>query len=146
MSRPRTTSRPRERRASDGPPGRGGRRPLHEDRARRPGRGVHRSGRAGGRVVAGRRPHRLWPARGGAPREPFPFLGSSALEEPLNRYRVTVAFHGHAHRGAPEGRTSTGIPVFNVAMPLLRRTLSETLPVRILEIPAPEAVSVANEP
>ncbi len=82
----------------------------------------------------------------GEPREIFPFLGSSRLEEPLNRYRVTLAFHGHAHRGAPEGRTSTGIPVFNVAMPLLRRTLSETLPVRILEIPAPEAVSIANEP
>src|SRR5438132_14403609 len=82
----------------------------------------------------------------GEPRGIFPFLGSSRLEEPLNRYRVTVAFHGHAHRGAPEGQTSTGIPVFNVAMPLLRRTLSETLPVRILEIPAPEAVSVANEP
>jgi Icc-related predicted phosphoesterase len=82
----------------------------------------------------------------GEPREIFPFLGSSRLEEPLNRYRVTVAFHGHAHRGAPEGRTSTGIPVFNVAMPLLRRTLSETLPVRILEIPAPIAVSAAAEP
>jgi len=73
----------------------------------------------------------------GEPREIFPFLGSSRLEEPLNRYRVTVAFHGHAHRGCPEGRTSAGIPVFNVAMPLLRRTLSESLPVRILEIPAP---------
>jgi Icc-related predicted phosphoesterase len=81
----------------------------------------------------------------GEPREIFPFLGSSRLEEPLNRYRVTAAFHGHAHRGAPEGRTSTGIPVFNVAMPLLRRTLSETLPVRFLEIAAPEPVSAASE-
>ena len=53
----------------------------------------------------------------GEPREIFPFLGSSRLEEPLNRYGVTVAFHGHAHRGAPEGRTSAGIPVYNVAMP-----------------------------
>ena len=33
----------------------------------------------------------------------FPFLGSSRLEEPLNRYQVTVAFHGHAHRGAARG-------------------------------------------
>lgn len=82
----------------------------------------------------------------GEPRELFPFLGSSRLEEPLNRHRVTVAFHGHAHRGAPEGRTSTGIPVFNVAMPVLRRALSETLPVRILEIPAPVPVSAAAEP
>src|SRR5687767_2963152 len=52
----------------------------------------------------------------GEPREIFPFLGSSRLEEPLNRYRVTACFHGHAHRGAPEGRTSAGIPVYNVAM------------------------------
>jgi Icc-related predicted phosphoesterase len=82
----------------------------------------------------------------GEPRELFPFLGSSRLEEPLNRYEVTVAFHGHAHRGAPEGRTSAGIPVFNVAMPLLRRVLSDALPVRILEIPALAPVSAAAEP
>jgi len=82
----------------------------------------------------------------GEPRELFPFLGSSRLEEPLNRYQVTVAFHGHAHRGAPEGRTSAGIPVFNVAMPLLRRVLSDAMPVRILEIPALAPVSAGAEP
>jgi len=81
----------------------------------------------------------------GEPREIFPFLGSSRLEEPLNRYQATVAFHGHAHRGAPEGRTSGGIPVFNVAMPLMRRVLSDALPVRIVEIPALTPVSVAAE-
>jgi Icc-related predicted phosphoesterase len=81
----------------------------------------------------------------GEPRELFPFLGSSRLEEPLNRYQVTVAFHGHAHRGAPEGRTSAGIPVFNVAMPLLRRVLSDALPIRIVEIPALAPVSAAAE-
>ncbi len=81
----------------------------------------------------------------GEPREIFPFLGSSRLEEPLNRYGVTAAFHGHAHRGAPEGRTSAGVPVFNVALPVLRRTLSETLPVRIVEIPAPLPLSAAAE-
>jgi len=82
----------------------------------------------------------------GEPRELFPFLGSSRLEEPLNRYQVTVAFHGHAHRGAPEGRTSAGIPVFNVAMPLLRRVLSDAMPIRIVEIPALTPVSAAAEP
>jgi Icc-related predicted phosphoesterase len=82
----------------------------------------------------------------GEPREIFAFLGSSRLEEPLNRYRVSVAFHGHAHRGAPEGRTTAGIPVFNVAMPLLRRTLSESNPIRIVELPAPVAVGAAVEP
>ena len=81
----------------------------------------------------------------GEPREIFPFLGSSRLEEPLNRYQVTVAFHGHAHRGAPEGRTSAGIPVFNVAMPLLRRVLSDVLPIRIVEIPVLAPVTAAVE-
>jgi Icc-related predicted phosphoesterase len=51
----------------------------------------------------------------------FPFLGSSRLEEPINRYEVTVAFHGHAHHGSPEGRTSAGVPVYNVSLPLMRQ-------------------------
>ena len=57
----------------------------------------------------------------GEPPEILPYLGSSRLEEPINRYRVSAVFHGHAHRGAPEGRTSAGVPVYNVAMPLLAR-------------------------
>ena len=44
------------------------------------------------------------------PVEIFPFLGCSRLEEPLNRYPVTAVVHGHAHNGAPEGRTSGGRP------------------------------------
>ena len=51
----------------------------------------------------------------GEPPEIFPFLGSSRLEEPLVRYSVTLAFHGHAHRGSLEGRIRTGAPVYNVA-------------------------------
>ncbi|MEP6999630.1 MAG: hypothetical protein ABI969_04070 [bacterium] len=31
--------------------------------------------------------------------------------EPLTRFEVTAVFHGHAHKGAPEGKTTTGIPV-----------------------------------
>ena len=71
----------------------------------------------------------------GEPEEIFPFLGCSRLEEPLERYPVTVAFHGHAHRGSLEGRTRVGTPVFNVAMPLLRRQLSAELPIRIVDLP-----------
>jgi Icc-related predicted phosphoesterase len=82
----------------------------------------------------------------GEPREIFPFLGSGRLEEPLNRYRVAAAFHGHAHRGSPEGLTSTGIPVYNVALPLLRQTFSEQVPVRVLEISVPEPVASENAP
>ena len=71
----------------------------------------------------------------GEPVEILPYLGSSRLEEPINRYRVSAVFHGHAHRGAPEGRTSTGIPVYNVAMPLLARLNPNRPPFLILELP-----------
>jgi Icc-related predicted phosphoesterase len=70
----------------------------------------------------------------GEPLEIYPFLGSSRLEEPLNRYAVAVAFHGHAHRGALEGRTREGIPVYNVAAPLLRRMAPDAPPFRIVAI------------
>jgi Icc-related predicted phosphoesterase len=70
------------------------------------------------------------------PPEIFPFLGCSRLEEPLNRYPVTAVVHGHAHNGSLEGRTTGGIPVFNVALPLLRKTHdTDQLPFRILPIP-----------
>lgn len=55
----------------------------------------------------------------GERREIFAFLGSSRLEEPINRHAVSVVFHGHAHVGTPQGHSATGIPVYNVAMPLL---------------------------
>jgi Icc-related predicted phosphoesterase len=71
----------------------------------------------------------------GEPLEIFPYLGSSRLEEPINRYRVSVVFHGHAHRGAPEGQTSTGVPVYNVAMPLLARLNPTRPPFLIWELP-----------
>lgn len=74
----------------------------------------------------------------GEPLEIFPFLGTSRLEGPLNRYPVDLVFHGHAHRGSPEGRTVGGTPVYNVALPLLRRVNAEgRTPVRIVELPVP---------
>jgi Icc-related predicted phosphoesterase len=78
------------------------------------------------------------PIRGtveGEPPEIFAYLGSSRLEEPINRYRVNAVFHGHAHRGTAEGRTSTGVPVHNVAMPLLLRTNPDRPPFLIVEVP-----------
>jgi len=72
----------------------------------------------------------------GEPLEIYSYLGTSRLEEPLNRHPVNMVFHGHAHHGALEGRTSTGIPVFNVAMPLLMRTFPNRPPFRVFEIPA----------
>ncbi len=55
----------------------------------------------------------------GEPLEIHPFLGSSRLEEPLDRYHVDATFHGHAHKGTFEGKTRGGSPVYNVALPLL---------------------------
>ena len=71
----------------------------------------------------------------GEPPEIFPFLGTSRLEEPLNRYSVAAVFHGHAHRGSLQGRTSAGRPVYNVALPLLRQAYPDTVPLLVLEIP-----------
>jgi Icc-related predicted phosphoesterase len=89
------------------------------------------------------------PIRGtveGEPVEIFPYLGSSRLEEPINRYRVTAVFHGHAHRGTLEGRTSAGVPVYNVAMPLLARANPDRPPYLIVEVPLDRSVSNAAPP
>lgn len=78
------------------------------------------------------------PVRGtveGEPLEIFPWLGSSRLEEPIGRYPVTAVFHGHAHKGTPEGATLGGVPVFNVSLPLLREAFPDRPPFRLLEIP-----------
>jgi Icc-related predicted phosphoesterase len=65
--------------------------------------------------------------------EVFPFLGSSRLVDPLDRFGVTVILHAHAHHGAPEGRTPQGTPVYNVSLPVLRQANAEQN-YRIVEI------------
>ena len=37
------------------------------------------------------------------PAEILPFLGSSRLEDPINRYSATLVVHGHAHHGNRRG-------------------------------------------
>ncbi|RKH48086.1 metallophosphoesterase family protein [Corallococcus sicarius] len=54
-----------------------------------------------------------------------PFLGTSRLSMPIDHYGAACVFHGHAHHGAREGKTKSGIPVFNVAMPLLTKFTPE---------------------
>lgn len=91
-----------------------------------------------------RTPHRIAvlhyaPIRATVENEPieiFPFLGCSRLEEPLNRYQVTACVHGHAHNGAPEGRTTAGVPVYNVCLPLMRKLYPDRPPFRIMEVAA----------
>src|SRR5205807_3905917 len=70
----------------------------------------------------------------GEPLEIYPFLGSSRLEEPIGRYPVSLVVHGHAHRGQPEGVTKSGVPVYNVSMPLLTRSLPDRAPFRVFEV------------
>jgi Icc-related predicted phosphoesterase len=79
------------------------------------------------------------------PVEIYPFLGSSRLEEPLNRYAPSVVFHGHAHRGQPVGATAAGVPVYNVALPLLRRRFPEQPPFRVVEVAITEAAPTARD-
>ena len=79
----------------------------------------------------------------GEPKEIYPYLGCSRLEEPLVRYQVTAVFHGHAHHGALEGKTQNGTPVYNVSWPLLAATTPET-PVRILDVAVAGAPGTAT--
>jgi Icc-related predicted phosphoesterase len=74
----------------------------------------------------------------GEPLEIYPFLGSSRLEEPLNRYPVSLVIHGHAHRGQLQGATTSGVPVYNVCIPLLTRSFSDRPPFRIFEVSVAE--------
>ena len=69
----------------------------------------------------------------GEPCDIYPFLGCSRLEDPITRFPVSAVFHGHAHHGAPEGRTRTNVPVFNVSASLMRETFPDR-PFRLIEL------------
>ena len=69
----------------------------------------------------------------GEPEAIYPFLGSSRLSEPLNKRQVLAAFHGHAHIGTLEGKTSNGVNVYNVAKPILAKA-GYKFPFYLLEV------------
>jgi Icc-related predicted phosphoesterase len=52
--------------------------------------------------------------------EIFPFLGSYLLGEAIDRGGCRLALHGHAHRGRERGVTPGGVPVRNVARPVIQ--------------------------
>jgi Icc-related predicted phosphoesterase len=52
--------------------------------------------------------------------EVFPFMGTSRLGEVVDRHGADLVIHGHAHHGKTSGRTTTGVPVHNVAISLLQ--------------------------
>ena len=60
------------------------------------------------------------------------FLGTTRLSAPCDAFGALAVFHGHSHHGAIEGRTPKGIPVYNVAMPLLKKVLERRF--RVVEV------------
>jgi Icc-related predicted phosphoesterase len=64
--------------------------------------------------------------------ELFPFLGTSLMADVLDRYDVTVAFHGHAHRGALHGHTPGKVPIYNVSR--FARERAGRRPYKLLEL------------
>jgi Icc-related predicted phosphoesterase len=57
----------------------------------------------------------------GEPREIHAFLGSYLLAEAVDRAGADLVVHGHAHRGSRDGTTPGGVPVRNVAAPVIGR-------------------------
>jgi Icc-related predicted phosphoesterase len=60
----------------------------------------------------------------GEPLEIYPFLGSYLLAEAVDTAGADLILHGHAHRGTEWGSTPAGIPVRNVAQPVIRRAFA----------------------
>jgi Icc-related predicted phosphoesterase len=74
----------------------------------------------------------------GEPVEIFAFLGSYHLAEAVDRAGADIAFHGHAHRGRDQGVTPGGVPVRNVAQPVLGR------PYRVFELNGHDGTNVSR--
>jgi len=69
----------------------------------------------------------------GEPPEIYPYLGSSRLAEVIDRHGADLVVHGHAHHGSPEGKTTAGIPVHNVAMHILQQQ-NPPVPYKVFDI------------
>jgi Icc-related predicted phosphoesterase len=54
-------------------------------------------------------------------------LGNCELGQVLDRRRPDIAFHGHAHLGVLRGATPGGVPVRNVALPVVGHVHVEVL-------------------
>ena len=53
--------------------------------------------------------------------ELYPFCGNSMLAAAIDRAGADLVIHGHAHHGSPAGVTPGGVPVRNVAQPVIRK-------------------------
>jgi Icc-related predicted phosphoesterase len=69
----------------------------------------------------------------GEPLEIFQYLGSARLADSIDRFdHVKAVLHGHAHHGRYEGRTSRGVPVYNVAQFVLKPLFGK--PYTVIEV------------
>jgi Icc-related predicted phosphoesterase len=57
----------------------------------------------------------------GEPLEIYPFLGCYQLGNAVDSAPTALALHGHAHHGSERGRTPGGVPVRNVAHPVIKQ-------------------------
>jgi Icc-related predicted phosphoesterase len=69
----------------------------------------------------------------GEPPEIFPFLGSSRLAETIDHFDVSAVFHGHAHHGTFEGKTTKGTPVYNCCFQLVQQ-MTPDRPYALVEV------------
>lgn len=60
----------------------------------------------------------------GERKEIYPFLGNYFLAEAIDYGKASICFHGHAHSGIERGETPGGIPVRNVAQPVIRHAFN----------------------
>ncbi len=69
----------------------------------------------------------------GEPLEIRPFLGTSRFAEVIDRYEgIKFVVHGHAHFAEHEGKTNRGVPVYNVAYEVLKKSKKD--PFLLMEI------------
>jgi Icc-related predicted phosphoesterase len=70
----------------------------------------------------------------------WPFLGSYLLAEAADASGAALVVHGHAHAGrADEAFTPGGVPVRNVAQPVIRR------PFALIEVGEPRSLAAVSE-
>lgn len=69
--------------------------------------------------------------------EIYPFLGCGYLADAIDQSGAHLAVHGHAHAGVEQGCTPGGVPVRNVAQPVLRR------PYALYQLDGAEVVAAA---
>ena len=69
----------------------------------------------------------------GEPLEIYPYLGNSRFAEVVDRHGASLVVHGHAHHGSADGKTTAGIPVYNVALSILQRQ-NPPMPYRIFDV------------